>query len=226
MALDLVGDVRDHLDGLAQVFASPLLVDDVLVDASGGDVVGLAGRHIQEALVVAQVQVGLGAILGHEALPVLVGIERARIHVDVRVQLLDGDREATRLQELGQAGTDDALTQGGGHPSGHENILGGARHRCVRTLELDPRSRGVKITTRDQCVGQQLSTVSSRSELEADPGAGQKGQLVHPLVPHAVEIEDVLPVVRVGEAHVQLDHLVLIQLPDLGHTNIHPVVGR
>ena len=37
--LDGVGDVRDHLDGGAEIVAAPLLGEDVLVDAAGGDVV-------------------------------------------------------------------------------------------------------------------------------------------------------------------------------------------
>ena len=42
--LDGVGDVRDHLDGGAEIVAAPLLGEDVLVDAAGGDVVGAARR--------------------------------------------------------------------------------------------------------------------------------------------------------------------------------------
>ena len=42
--LDLVGDVRNHLDGRAQVLAAPLLGDHRLVDAAGGDV-GLARQR-------------------------------------------------------------------------------------------------------------------------------------------------------------------------------------
>ena len=38
---DFVGDVRDDLHGLAEEFAAPFFVDNALVDASGGDVVGL-----------------------------------------------------------------------------------------------------------------------------------------------------------------------------------------
>ena len=41
--LDGVGDVRDDLDGRAEIIAAPFLGDDVLVDAPGGDVVGLGG---------------------------------------------------------------------------------------------------------------------------------------------------------------------------------------
>ena len=37
--LDGVGDVRNHLDGRAEIIAASLLGDDVLVDASRGDVV-------------------------------------------------------------------------------------------------------------------------------------------------------------------------------------------
>ena len=124
VALDLVGDVRDHLHGLAQVLAAALLVDDALVDAAGGNVVRLARGHIQEALVVAQVKVGLGAVLGHKAFAMLVRVQRARVDVDVGVELLDGDGEAARLEKLRQAGTDDAFAQRGRHATGYENILG------------------------------------------------------------------------------------------------------
>ena len=37
--LDGVGDVRDDLDGGAEIIAAPLLGEDVLIDAAGGDVV-------------------------------------------------------------------------------------------------------------------------------------------------------------------------------------------
>ena len=39
--LDRVGDVRDDLDGRAEIIAAPLLGDDVAVDAAGRDIVGL-----------------------------------------------------------------------------------------------------------------------------------------------------------------------------------------
>ena len=42
--LDGVGDVRNDLDGGAEIVAAPLLGEDVLVDAAGGDVV-LPGRR-------------------------------------------------------------------------------------------------------------------------------------------------------------------------------------
>ena len=70
--LDLVGDVRDDLDRAAEVVAAALLGDDRLVDAAGGDVGELGQVLVDEALVVAQVEVGLRAVVGDEDLAVLV----------------------------------------------------------------------------------------------------------------------------------------------------------
>ena len=87
--LDLVGDVRNHLHGAAQVLAAPLLLDDGLVDLAAGRVVELRHPLRDEALVVAEVEVGLGAVVGDEHLAVLRRVHRARIDVEVRIQLLD-----------------------------------------------------------------------------------------------------------------------------------------
>ena len=76
--LDLVGDVRDDLDGAAEVVAAALAPDDRVVDAAGGDVRRARRVRVREALVVAEVEVGLGAVLGDEDLAVLVRRHRAR----------------------------------------------------------------------------------------------------------------------------------------------------
>ena len=41
-----------YLDGLPEVVSPPLLVDDMLVDLAGGDVVVTVEGHIQEPVVV------------------------------------------------------------------------------------------------------------------------------------------------------------------------------
>ncbi len=100
--LDLVGDVGDDLDGAAQVVAAPLLRDDLGVDLPSGEVADPPEADVDEAFVVAQVQVGLGAVIQHVDLAVLVGTHRARVHVDVRIQLLHGHLETAFLEQ--QAG--------------------------------------------------------------------------------------------------------------------------
>ena len=121
--LDLVGDVRDDLDRAAEVVAAALLGDDRGVDAAGRDVGALGQVLVDEPLVVAQVQVGLGAVVGDEHLAVLVRRHRPRVDVDVGVELEDGDLEAPRLEQAADAGGGDALAERGGHPSGHKDIL-------------------------------------------------------------------------------------------------------
>ena len=109
--LDLVGDVRDDLDRAAEVVAAALLGDDRLVDAPGGDVRQLGQVLVDEALVVTQVEVGLGAVVGDEDLAVLVGRHRARIDVDVGVELEDRDGEAAALEQSADAGGGDAFAE-------------------------------------------------------------------------------------------------------------------
>ena len=76
--LDLVGDVRNHLDRAAEVVAAALLLDDRQVDLAGRPVVVAGRRLVGEALVVAEIEVGLGAVVGDVDLAVLVRAHRAR----------------------------------------------------------------------------------------------------------------------------------------------------
>ena len=57
--LDLVGDVRNHLHRAAEVVAAALLLNHALVDLAGRPVRVAAGGRVGEALVVAEIQVGL-----------------------------------------------------------------------------------------------------------------------------------------------------------------------
>ena len=121
--LDLIGDVGDDLDRGSQIVPGPLPVEHVPVDLPRGDG-GVDGEvFVDKALIVAQVQVGLGPIVGDEDLPVLVGAHGARVHVQVRVQLLDLYPQAPLLQQAAQRGRRDALAQAGNHAAGDKNVL-------------------------------------------------------------------------------------------------------
>ena len=109
--LDLVGDVGDDLHGLAEVVAAPLGRDDRRVDRSGRGVGVARQRLVDEALVVTEVEIGLAAVVGDVHLAVLERVHGARIDVEVRVELLHRDPEATRLEQPPQRGGGDALPQ-------------------------------------------------------------------------------------------------------------------
>ena len=96
-ALDLIRDVRHHLDGLTQIVAMALTVDHRLVDATCGDGVVAGGVNACKTLIVAQVEVGLHTIHRHVALAVLIGVQRPWVDVDIGVEFLNGDLIATRL---------------------------------------------------------------------------------------------------------------------------------
>src|SRR5680860_216531 len=53
--LDRIGNVRDDLNRCAEIVAAPLLGDDVLINAPGGDVVLLICRPTGKTLIVTQI---------------------------------------------------------------------------------------------------------------------------------------------------------------------------
>ncbi len=120
--LDRVGDVRDHLDGGAEIVAAPLLGEDVLVDTAGGDVVLPRRRPAGEALVMAEIEVGLGAVVGDEDLAVLVRRHRARIDVEIGVELAQAHLVAARLQQRAERRRCKTLAEGGDHAAGDEDV--------------------------------------------------------------------------------------------------------
>src|SRR5699024_6875790 len=111
------------LHGVTEVGALALLGDHTGVDLAGGDV-GRGGQFgVQETLVVADVQVGLGPVLGDEHLTVLEGVHGPRVDVEVGVELLHGDPQTARLQEPAQAGGGQAFTKTGGDAASNEKVL-------------------------------------------------------------------------------------------------------
>ena len=110
--LDFVGDVRNHLHGFAEIVPAPLFFDDAFVNAPGGEIVGLAHARFYETLVVPEVEVGFSIIVGDENLAVLEGTHGARVHVDIRVELDEGDFQAARFENGGERCGGDALAQG------------------------------------------------------------------------------------------------------------------
>ena len=131
--LDLVGDVRDHLHGAAEVVAAPLAANHGVVDGAGGDVRPAGGVGVGEALVMAEVEVSLGAVLGDEDLAVLERAHRARVDVDVRVELLERDREVPGHEQPSDRRRRDPLAKRGHHAPGDEDeACLPARHATCR----------------------------------------------------------------------------------------------
>ena len=133
--LDLVGDVRDDLHGVAEVLAAALLGDHARVDLPGRHVGPAREVDVEEALVVADVEVGLGAVLGDEDLAVLERVHRSGVDVEVGVQLLHGDAQPSAGEQRAQRTGGQPLAEGGHHATGDEDEL-----RRLGVVQEVPRS--------------------------------------------------------------------------------------
>ena len=105
------------------------LRDHLRVDLPGRDVGRLVEVDVEEALVVADVEVGLGAVVGDEDLAVLERVHRARIDVQIGVELLHDDAQAARREQVAETRGGEALTERGDDAPGHEDVLGNDRFR-------------------------------------------------------------------------------------------------
>ena len=113
----------NHLHGGAKVFAPALLIQHIPVHLAGGEVGVFVQILINEALIVSQVQIGLGAVFGDIDLSVLIRAHGAGVHVDIGVQLLCRDLQSPGLQQPAQRRGSNALAKTGHHAAGNENIL-------------------------------------------------------------------------------------------------------
>ena len=97
--LDFIRDVRNHLHGFAQVVSTPLLGDDGFINSPRRAVVVACHHRAGEAFIVAEVEVGLRAVVGDEYFAVLEGTERPGIDVQVRVEFQKVDPQASSFQQ-------------------------------------------------------------------------------------------------------------------------------
>ena len=148
-ALDLVGDVRDDLDGVAEVFAAALLGDDRRIDLSGRDIRRAGQIAVEEALVVTDVEVGLGAVLGDEDLAVLERVHGAGVDVEVGVELLHRHLQPARGQQLSEAARGQSLAERRDDPAADEEVLGGGLRMLTQCGDL--REDGAGLASVEGC---------------------------------------------------------------------------
>ena len=123
LGLDGVRHMRDDLHRAAEEVAAALARDEVLVDGARGEVGVAREVLVDEALVMAEVEIAFVAVLGDEHLAVLERAHGTRVHVEIRIGLLHGHPVAARLEQTPQRRRGDALAQRADHAAGHEYML-------------------------------------------------------------------------------------------------------
>src|SRR5215207_2691676 len=142
-ALDLVCNMRDHLDRPTEKIAAAFLADDVRVDLSAGEIARLAQTDIDEPLVVTEVEVCFSAVIEDIHLSVLVWTHCARVNIDVRVELLHGHFEPALLQKESGCGGSYPFADRGNNTACVKQIF--CRHRLpfqYIPLSQQARERG------------------------------------------------------------------------------------
>ena len=109
--LDFVGDMGDDLDGAALVITFAFFLDHGPVDLAGGDAGVLGETLVDESFVMAQVEVGFGAVVGDENFAMLERVHGAWIDIEVGVEFLHRDLDATCFEQASERCSRDALAQ-------------------------------------------------------------------------------------------------------------------
>ena len=116
--LDGVGDVGNDLDGGAEIVATAFLGDHLGIDFARRRIIELARGNAGEALVMAEIKVGLRAVIGHEDFAVLVRAHRARIDIEIGIKLAQPHGIPAGLQQCTEGRRGDTLTEGRNHAAG------------------------------------------------------------------------------------------------------------
>ena len=111
----------DHLHRLAEIFSLALVVEHGLVNLAAGEIVQARELDVGEPLVMAEVEVGLRAVVEHINLAVLIRTHRAGVNVQIRVELLQHDLEAAVFEQGAERGGRQALAQRTHHAASDKN---------------------------------------------------------------------------------------------------------
>ncbi len=160
---DFVGDVRNHLHGLAEIIAAALALNDLFVNAAAGEVVGAGERGVREALVMAEIEIGFGAIVGDENFAVLERAHGAGIDVEIGIEFLQRDGEAAAFEQTADRRRRDAFAEGRDHAAGHENEFSHCAGRFSGFLDCGDgcRTRPARISS---CTRSRSAGVSTPSD--------------------------------------------------------------
>ena len=87
-SLDLIGNVRNDLHGIAQILAAALFVQHVPVDLSCRQIGILIQIFIDKSFIVSQIQISFCTVFGYINFAVLIGAHCSRVYIDIWVKFL------------------------------------------------------------------------------------------------------------------------------------------
>jgi len=124
---DHIGDMRHHLHRAAEIIAMAFFGEHPGIDLAGGYAIRTPRRHTGEALIMAEVEIGLSTIIGNVDFTMLIGAHRPRIDIEIGIEFAQADRIAARLKQRADGCGCEAFAQGRNHAAGDEHKAG---HGC------------------------------------------------------------------------------------------------
>ena len=131
--LYLVGHMGYYLHRAAEVSALTLTVENIPVYTSCGDRGVSAQALVDESFIVAEVEVGLRAVVGDEDLAVLIRTHSARINVEIGVEFLVFHTQSALLQKSAERGRAYSLAQPRHDSACYEYIL---HHHLLSLIKI------------------------------------------------------------------------------------------
>src|SRR4051812_22464610 len=101
--------MRNDLDRAAEIIAAPFLLDDALVNLARGEIIAPAHLPADKSLIMAEIEVGFRAVFSNENFTMLKWAHGAGIHIDVGIQLKQGDFDTASFENSRKRGRGDAF---------------------------------------------------------------------------------------------------------------------
>src|ERR1019366_7613052 len=118
-----VGDVRNDLDRLAEIFSLALVVEDGLVNLAARKVVHPRQLDVREPLVMSEIEIGFRAVIEHINFAMLIRRHGAWVHVEIRIKLLQRDLQPAIFEQRAERGSGQTFAERTYYATGYEDVF-------------------------------------------------------------------------------------------------------
>src|SRR5215813_12095945 len=102
--LDLISNMGNDLNSATQIFSPAFFSNYRSIDLTSCHIISLMSRLIGKALIMSQIEIGLGTIISDKDLAMLIGGHCTRININVGIELHERDGNPTVFEETSQRG--------------------------------------------------------------------------------------------------------------------------
>ena len=121
--LDLVGNMRDHLNGTSAEITMTLFLKNRPVNLTGCHIGIFVKAFINETFIMSKVKICLCTVIGYKNLSMLNGIHSSRVNIDVGIKFLHGHLIPSGFQKAPKRRCGNSFSQTRNNSARYKNIL-------------------------------------------------------------------------------------------------------